>query len=168
MMENKIFILTGNTAEGKTTAIIDWMKSNKKRVHGILMPLKNGKRVFFNPYMDVIVSAEASREVINPELIFEIGKFKFAKKSFKVASSWLKMTPPLNTDYLVIDEIGPLELRGEGLEPELSDFFTRVKAGEIKQTVLMVVRESLIKQFINHYQLDHVRIIKKEELDELN
>jgi nucleoside-triphosphatase THEP1 len=131
------------------------------------MPVVNGKRSFYNPYMDVNVLAEAPKDKLASELIFEVGKFKFSKKSFKIAASWLKMKPPLNTDYLVVDEIGPLELRAEGLEPEFSEFIERVKNGEINQTVILVVRKTLTNQVLKHYKLDSVRVIQKEELEHI-
>ncbi|TVQ49451.1 MAG: hypothetical protein EA362_04550 [Saprospirales bacterium] len=166
-MIKDILILSGDTGEGKTTALLTWMNEGKKRVHGIFMPVENQKRLFYNPYMDVKINAEVSKSVKERDGVFEIGKFKFSKKSFKVAGSWLKMKPPLNTDFLIIDEIGPLELRGEGLEPELTDFLEKIKNGEINQTIILVVRKSLVVDVIDHYQLTNIKLIRKEDLSEL-
>lgn len=166
-MVKDIIILTGETGEGKTTSLINWMKEGEKRVHGIFMPVEEDKRFFYNPYMDIKISAEAPKSTKSTDGIIEIGKFKFSKKSFKVASSWLKMKPPLNTDYLIIDEIGPLELRGDGLEPELTDFIEKTKNGEVNQTVILVVRKSLVVDVIDHYGLTNTRLIRKEDLLEL-
>lgn len=166
-MVKDIIILSGETGEGKTTALLKWIKEGKKRVHGIFMPVKEGKRIFYNPYMDIKINAEVPKSTNGADGIFEVGKFKFSKKSFKVASSWLKMKPPLNADYLIIDEIGPLELRGEGLEPELTDFIEKIKKGEISQTVILVVRKSLVVDVIDHYKLNNTKLIRKEDLSEL-
>ncbi len=166
-MQGKIFILTGDPGEGKTTALQQWIDKNNIRAHGVLMPVIDGERHFLNPYMDVNVSAEASPEVKNPDNIHEVGPYKFSIKAFKVARSWLRIKPPLNADYFIVDEIGPLELRGEGLEPELSSVVKSAVSGELPHKLVLVIRESILSDAIKHYKLDGSQIVKKEDLNRL-
>nr|MBS0038459.1 hypothetical protein [Saprospiraceae bacterium] len=150
-MASKIFILTGQPGEGKTTALQKWIENNEIRAHGVLMPVIDGQRHFLNPYMGVEILAEAAPEVVNPDILHEIGDYRFSTKAFRIARSWLRIKPPLNADYFIIDEIGPLEMRGEGLEPELSEVIQTALSEKLDQRLVLVIRESILADAIKHY-----------------
>lgn len=166
-MDNTIFILKGEEGEGKTEAMQKWIKSRDARAHGILMPKTDGQYHFFNPYMDVSVLAEAPEEMKDPDLIYKVGGLKLSKKAFKVAKSWLRMKPPLNSDYFIIDGLGKLEFKGEGLEPEFSNVVKSAKSGKIKHTLIIIVNESVHKKLIRHFKLHSADIIEKDQLSEI-
>lgn len=131
------------------------------------MPVIEGQRHFLNPYIDVEVLAEAAPEVVNPDILHEIGEYRFSTKAFRIARSWLRIKPPLNADYFIIDEIGPLELRGEGLEPELSEVIQTALSGKLDQRLVLVIRESILADAIKHYRLDGSQIVKKDDLERM-
>jgi nucleoside-triphosphatase THEP1 len=54
--------------------------------------------------------------------------------------------------YLVIDEIGPLELSGRGLEPMVSTILENYERSP-KQHLVLVVRDYLLEKVISHYHL---------------
>ena len=55
-------------------------------------------------------------------------------------------------DWLVIDESGPLELEGKGLEPAVSKIL--IEDEKYGGNILCVVRESLLDKFVEHYMLE--------------
>ena len=167
-MEDKILILSGEIGTGKTTALINWINSRNIRAHGVLMPLFEEKRHFYNPYMDVTVAAESDQKTRDPEKVYEIGPYIFSKKAFRVASSWLRMKPPLNTDYYIVDEVGHLELKDEGLEPDLSPVVKAALNHELSHTLILVVRKSLLDKVRKKYKLTKVKVIGKDDLENLD
>ena len=54
--------------------------------------------------------------------------------------------------WLVIDEIGPLELRGGGLEPMVGKILNEYKRTK-NNRLIIVVRENLLEKVIEHYKL---------------
>jgi len=54
-------------------------------------------------------------------------------------------------DWLVIDEIGPLELEGSGLEPAISEILK--DRDSFNGEILCVVRDSIMERFLEHYKL---------------
>jgi len=64
------------------------------------------------------------------------------------------------TRYIVLDEIGPLELRrNEGLEPAVSELFARLATGAVLRntTVIAVVRSPCVEEFIARYRIPEVQ-----------
>lgn len=60
-----------------------------------------------------------------------------------------------NMPWVVLDEIGPLELRGEGLEPAVRPLVEAALAsGGNLMRVVLVVRERLLEQVIGAYRLE--------------
>jgi len=63
----------------------------------------------------------------------------------------------------VIDEIGPLELRGEGLEPAVSAVLAAESAaGALVANLVLVVREGLVDRVIEHYHLGLICEVTRE------
>ena len=88
----------------------------------------------------------------------KVGRYMFDPDVFYWAQKQLIKELNIAKGYLIIDEIGFLELNGEGLEPMLSNILKKtVKRDDI--TLLLVVRESLVNQIIEHYKLDNIKII---------
>ena len=102
-----IRILTGEIKTGKTTTLANWVK-NKSNVGGILTPVKNGVRCFYSILDETYFAMQATE---NDKETLTIGKFVFSVSAFEEASLQLqKCTTNANLKYLIIDEIGPLEL----------------------------------------------------------
>ncbi|MBL7738817.1 MAG: hypothetical protein JNK14_06325 [Chitinophagaceae bacterium] len=147
----KIFILSGPVQSGKTTSLI---KRTEKRndVWGILTPVVEGKRMFMNVATRHLSEMEAPEEETE---VLRIGRFGFSKKSFDRAVEVIREAKN-KEGWLIIDEIGPMELRGEGFHEVLKE----VVAGlQDDQKLLLVVREGLAKQVKDVYQLDDAVII---------
>jgi len=124
-----IFILTAPIGSGKTTSLIQW--SDQNNVHGILTPVVGDKRVFMNASTKEQFSMEASGN----EEVLRVGKFVFSKAGFEKAILIIRDAIQ-QEGWLIIDEIGPLELRGEGFHDILEEVLAKRK-----ERIILVVRE---------------------------
>jgi nucleoside-triphosphatase THEP1 len=83
--------------------------------------------------------------------VTEIGKFNFSNETFLWAKKVLLQASQKDLDWLIVDEVGPLELRGLGLEPAVAEILS--KRESLKTNILCVVRNSILDKFIDHYIL---------------
>jgi len=106
-----ICILTAPIQSGKTTSLINW-SAVRNDLYGILTPVVGGKRVFMNAQTKEQFPMEATGE----EETLAVGRFEFSKTGFDKAIQIIRdaMT---KEGWLLIDEIGPLEIKGEGFWP---------------------------------------------------
>jgi nucleoside-triphosphatase THEP1 len=153
MPETGIYILTAPVQSGKTTSLLQWCNGHSE-VYGILTPVMGGKRVFMN----VHTGEQFRMEAINEEESLSIGRFVFGKKNFDKASQVIRDTIH-KPGWLIIDEIGPLELRDEGF------------AGVLKQVleartenILLVIRESLADKIKKHFRIESITVITRIDL----
>ncbi len=147
----KIFILSGPVQSGKTTSLI---KRTEKRndVYGILTPVVNGKRMFMNVQARQLFDMEATEEETE---ILTVGRFVFSKRGFNKAIQVIRDAQD-KEGWLIIDEIGPMELRGEGFCEVLKEILA---SGNEKQKLLLVVRDGLVDTTKEFFQLKEVVII---------
>jgi len=143
-MFKNIFILSGPTNSGKTSKLLEWCK-NRKDVYGILTPKINGKRIFQNVNTGEQFEMEACE---NEEKILSVGKYVFSTKSFEQATFILKEASNKKNGWLIVDEVGPMELKGEGFSTQLKQVLLK-KADTLK--VIIVVRETLVEEVVNHF-----------------
>jgi nucleoside-triphosphatase THEP1 len=136
MPDSGIYILTGPVRSGKTTALVNWSE-NRNDVQGILTPLAGERRVFMNAESreQFPMEAEADESAVLP-----IGRFRFSKKNFERAIQIIQESVR-REGWLIIDEIGPLELKGEGFNDVLIEVLRRRK-----NKLLLVVREGFVEK----------------------
>lgn len=119
--------------------------SGRIDVHGILTPVgEDGKRFFY----DLQSKAQWPMEAEAGETeILSIGKFVFSAKAFQRAIELLRSA--MNADgWLVIDEIGPMELKGEGFAGVLGEILSGRKG-----KLVVVMREGIIKDICISFQI---------------
>ena len=135
MTEQKIYILTGPVRTGKTTRLVNWSEK-RSDVFGILTPVIEQKRVFMDAHTRDQFPMEAGE---NESEVLEVGRFRFSKQSFYRAATIIR--EGLNKDgWLIIDEIGPLELAEKGFYE-----ITRLALDSDRRKLLLVVREGLVE-----------------------
>jgi len=145
-MAEIIYILTGPIQSRKTTTVANW-SIDKKDVFGILTPVINGKRMF----MDVHSRGNFEMEANSRETkILMIGKYKFSKAGFTKAVDILRNGLNEKKGWLVVDEIGPLELRGEAFGIILKEI---LQSSSNQQKILLVTRESILEKVIQFFGL---------------
>lgn len=157
-MNNEIYILTGDIQTGKTTSLMNWCEQ-RADVAGILTPIIDDKRKFVNVFSNAVFDMEANNEEKD---ILLIGKYRFSLKAFDRAKQILLQSLPSTINYLIIDEIGFLEIKGEG-------FYECVKTilkKNIDQKIILVVRKNLLTDVIKIFNLkkSHPKIIDKSFL----
>lgn len=157
-----IDILTGPIHSGKTTHLISWIKYHS-HCAGILSPIVEGKRQFYSIHRKEFHRFE-SDEMEKGEALLSIGKYSFYKSSFDWARLELEQAVKLKPHWLIIDEIGPIELQGEGLEPQVSHIlkdYTRSR----KNRLILVVRNQILENVLEHYNLTDTACIHDSFLD---
>jgi nucleoside-triphosphatase len=147
----QIVILNGPIQTGKTTSLVIWSQE-RKDVSGILSPIIEGKRFFMNANTREAFPMEASP---GESSILIVGKYAFSKKGFDKATEII-IQGIKNEGWLVIDEVGPMELRGEGFHDVLKNV---LDDGNEKQTVLLVVRDGLAEEVKKKFEIENAIVI---------
>lgn len=156
-----IYILTGDIRTGKTTALLDWI-TGRNNADGLLCPdNEKGKRYF----LKVESREEFPLEVeVENEPTISIGSFKFSKSAFEEANQFLiSRGREHKSQYLIIDEIGKLELKNEGLHIAAETLIPDFIFNEGRHLIL-VVRTSLVDMVISQYQIRAFTLHSKEDL----
>lgn len=159
-----IYILTGAIRSGKTTALLHWSKS-RNDVDGLLCPDDaNGKRYFLKLKNNTIFKLEAEAET---EAIVTIGNFKFLRSAFNEANDYLILeASKTEPKYLIIDEIGKLELKNEGLHVSTKALISQFRSKNNTHLIL-VVRDYLLDAVLEHYGITECSILNTEDLKNL-
>ncbi|WP_179318192.1 nucleoside-triphosphatase [Winogradskyella helgolandensis] len=160
-----IYILTGEIRSGKTTALSEWCK-NRNDVDGLLCPDNAEGRRYF---LEVKSKNEFELETeLDTEDIIKIGNFKFLKSAFDKANEFLiSADSETKTTYLIIDELGKLELRNEGLHWSAERLIPNCLTDKNRHLIL-VVRNYLVEVIVKHYSITEYRILTKVNLENLN
>ena len=77
----------------------------------------------------------------------KIGSFFFLPETLDLAKKIIRRSK--KEDLCLVDEVGPLELKGQGVWPALEDVLMIPE-----QDLLLVMRESIMKDFIRKMQRD--------------
>ncbi len=157
-MKKNIFIYSDKIKSGKTTKLFQWLAA-QKNVAGILQPVIDGKRFFYSIVDKSIIQLEISDEVkigLEKNDLITIGNYNFLKSGFDKAKEILLRDFSKDYHWLIIDEIGPLELNNSGLEPAISKIIKEKE--NFKGNILIVVRNKLLDTVIKHYKLEEYEL----------
>jgi nucleoside-triphosphatase THEP1 len=138
-------LVVGEPGSGKTSwckRYIDWRRKSGSSVGGILSPAieKQGQRVGSNA-LDLLTGQEVPFARLSRHGSFKggevVGDYIISRDGILFACGAIKRAVESKYDLVVIDEVGPLELRGKGLMPAVE------LALASAVNVLIVVRSSL-------------------------
>jgi nucleoside-triphosphatase len=152
MTFNQINILSGPVRSGKTTSLMKWLEG-RDDAGGILTPDVEGVRFLYDVARRERHPFELAGEPMPGEPVVEIGRFRFYQSAFEQARRILLRDLEAAPAWLIIDEIGKLELKGEGLEPAAGLLISRYRDGNVTGKLLLVVRDYLLEEVREHYQL---------------
>jgi nucleoside-triphosphatase THEP1 len=143
-------IYTGPVKSGKSTKLLSFVQ-NGKDIGGILSPLIDGKKYLYDisSGKKKLLEADSTEKEVD---IVTVGRYKFKKNVFEWAKEVLQKASVENYSYLIIDEIGPLEFEGRGLAPVANEIISKNISYFPK--VLVVVRETLVAKFLEHFSLN--------------
>lgn len=151
MAHKKIILLTGPVQIGKTTLLYNRV-AQRQDVAGVLTPIKDGKRFFFTPHNAAWLAMEAD----DAEEKLLVGRFAFSKQNFEnVSKQLLQWLQQPQWQYIIIDEIGPLELK------QCLGFYKvlqQAAAANFTATLIIVVRESLLAVVQEFFTAPHFEV----------
>jgi nucleoside-triphosphatase THEP1 len=149
--EASLFLLSAPIQSGKTTSLIKWSET-RNDVFGILSPVVNGKRMFMDAHLRQLFDMEADPGL--PDALV-VGRYRFSQAAFDKAAGIVRKAAE-EEGWLVIDEIGPMELNGNGFADLVTDL---LKQKNDRQKIILVVREGLIDAVKNHFRLHDAVVI---------
>lgn len=149
MSLSQIFILSQPIQSGKTTLLQEWIKG-QNNIGGVLTPDINGIRKL----LDLSTNTYHTLQLDEDGEGVNIGRFVFDPKGFQTAQKLLLDSLDKNFEWLIIDEIGRLELdRKEGLEPALSVVIDFFRTQQTHTKLLLVVRDYLLEDIKQYYNI---------------
>jgi len=155
-----IYIFSRPVHSGKTTELLQWCNQHKN-IYGVLMPDINGSRKILDLHTKEIFDIECTDRVNTNEHLTTVGKFHFYTAAFEKANLIISTALKQNPGWLVIDEVGKLELDGKGFFPaikEVADFYSN---SNTSSNLLMTVRDSLCADVIECFNLNTCKIIHR-------
>ncbi len=155
-MNKKIKIVTGKIQSGKTTRLFQFINTQKS-VDGILSPIVNDKRVLYHISSKAMKKFQVNKS--NEDTI-SIGNYIFLQESFTWANKKLLNGFSANPEYLIIDEIGKLELKGEGFYPAIKKILEQSNNSSTK--LILVIRDYLLEDALQFF------IIANDQYEILN
>lgn len=153
-----IRLLVAAKRSGKTTGLLRWA-TRRGDVGGVLAPDRRGLRVLYFPATAAACPFQLPPGQPAPpgDRSVSVGRFRF------LASAFAKTRDVLRRDaadprlaWVVVDEAGPLELRGGGLDATLRELLP-LAAPPGHPLQLWVVREDLADSVRARYGLGEVR-----------
>jgi iron complex transport system ATP-binding protein len=157
----KITIITGKKHSGKTTFLLNkiaGLQSKGVTVGGLISvgTFKNGSRFDFK-LLDVVTDQKVdflSQKECN--FCKKIGRFYINPKAFEYGFKVLEkcLKDPFQT--IVLDEIGPLEIKDQGWAVILPELL------ESESDLILVVRKELLQEVISKWGINYDKIIEVE------
>ena len=146
---DELIIISGPVGAGKTSVLNKW--TDGRNVKGILTPVIEGKRMFQDIAGEELFHMEASEG----EETLSIGKYNFSVLQFQKAIALVNTAiDASDTEWILIDEIGPLELEGKGF----SETLVRIIQSNRKIKLLIVVRAGLLQQVVDTFRIRHYQL----------
>lgn len=160
-----IYLYTAPIKTGKTTALLNWVK-DRKDVGGILAPdideLRYIYRLRDRSMHDYQVKQAQLIDIPEPDIL-NICKFNFLRSSFELAKSIIKEDVQTNINYVVIDEVGKLELKDEGLQPIVAEVIDLCSRNQSDSNLIIVIRDTLLFDVVMHFDLEGYKVIELNE-----
>jgi nucleoside-triphosphatase len=165
LQQHCVFILSGNRGSGKTrllTAIAETLLVSGKHVGGILAPVvMDGDSRLGYDVLDLQSGNHVPlcRRDIEPTG-GSIGPFHFALEGIRFGADALARAASSSTDLIILDEVGPLEFKGEGWGPSLDHLLSSFHG-----SLLLVVRPNLVRRAIERWSVSPLRIWNVRDVD---
>ena len=150
----RTIILSGSVGSGKSTALMEWIKNNA--ACGFITPTVDSKKMLYNISNNAYYDYEIDE---GNEDTTSIGKYFLSRKAFEIAANIVDSAINSNCKCFVLDEVGKLELKEEGHYKailKLMHFY--------KGTLLLVVREQLVNDVIDKFELEDCIILSVDQI----
>jgi len=162
----RVLIITGDRQEGKTTFVKWLVKSlNNRNPNGFFTEVEKKGEERLGYYLKSIVGNERRLLCsIKPETgNLQYGKFFFDEATFEMGRNLLIKAINQDTQLIVVDEVGPLELGGDGWATAIEEVVTRTEI-----PMIWTVRRSLSEKVARRWNVGKVGILdlKEEDIEE--
>ena len=157
------FILTGKVGEGKSTSLYNLVSKYPGKFEGILCLVKADLRWFFDIEAKEFFPLETKDTEI--ENAVKVGKFTFLGESFSRANNILKVKNSNFTKLVIVDELGKLEMKEEGLFSSINELLKSKTIYENEKKLILVIRDYLMQEAIEKFQLQDFAIVNKDDLE---
>ena len=155
-----IYIFSRPIRTSKTTELLGWC-GRQKNTAGILMPDIDGCRKIFNINTREVFDAECINPASTTEPLTTVGRFHFFTAAFEKANTILSDALSQNPNWLIIDEAGKLELKGEGFYKAVANA-VNLYNGKLKPgNLLITVRDSLCDEMISFFNIENATVIDR-------
>jgi len=142
---------------GKSEALLDWIQN--KEAAGFLTPTICGRKMLYDVADRRYHPYELEKKAANS---ISIGKFIIDDRAFVLADVIVEENFEKEWDWIVIDEIGKLELQGCGHHLLFEKLLDHAMAN-----ILVVVRSELLREIISKYGLHEAPVISVADLQDL-
>lgn len=157
-----IIIFSRPIHSGKTTELLQWC-NQQKNVYGILMPDIDGSRKILDLHTRDVFEIECKNVASANESLTSVGRFHFYTTAFEKANMILSLALEQNPNWLVIDEVGKLELDGKGFHDAIIKSVAFYATNNGLGNLLLTVRDSLCADVIDFFKLKDCKIIQSLE-----
>ncbi len=157
----KVVIITGEKHSGKTTFALDLVNHFKEKgiaLGGFVAPgyFVDNRRVSFD-LQALATDQKYPLCSIHPGNGIRIGPFWFDEKTLQIGNRLLDPAQLGAAEIVFIDEMGPLELKGDGWAAAIDKLMQHPRF-----TLVMVVRRSMVEQVISKWQVINVKVFDIE------
>ncbi len=150
-MGGKVFIVSGEKEEGKTSSlieVIDKLKNANVRIGGFISPriIVDGKTIGY--YLEGVVDGRRQLLITEAEQtgFYKIGRFWLDPVVIKRATDIIE-EQSLTPAVIFIDEVGKLELEGRGWDEVVRSLLMA------NVVIVMAVRKAFVEEVLKHYSI---------------
>jgi nucleoside-triphosphatase THEP1 len=166
----RVVIVTGAIAEGKTAflgALKDILQDRGVTVGGILaMRVVEGKTTTGYDILDISSGLQKPFLRLTGPVTVGVDRFSLIDEGYRAGLDALDPAMNSSNSVVVIDEAGPLELRGEGWSSRITELLHASLP-----VIIIAVRNSLVDSVISRFEIDGPVIVDvgyKNRDDKLN
>ena len=158
-----IYILSGNIETGKTTSLLKWTE-DRNDVLGILTPgNEDGIRCLLDVNTKEFFEMQTESEIAD---VITVGRYRFLKTAFDTGNNIIKNAVQNNkSGYIIIDEMGKLELQSEGFHESASLAITET-INNTNLHLILIIRTTLLLKMIEKYDITAYQSIVIEDLNQ--
>jgi nucleoside-triphosphatase THEP1 len=151
-----IHILSGSVHSGKTSRLLQWAEG-RSDLAGIATPEQDGLKMLYDLKARRYFPFQIN-EPYDPAVdSIGIGSYRFSDAAFLLARQILERAVQHSPGWLIIDEIGPLELAGQGFEPVAGSIISQYSGSDLESNLLLVIRDTILHKAIEHYHITEFR-----------
>lgn len=160
-----IYLLTGDRQSGKTTSLLNWIKDHQNTISGILSPIESGGRCFYSISREMSFPFSVIDNAFTDDEVLKIGKYIFYKSAFEKAVYEIEEGIKSNSEYVIIDELGPLELQKKGFY-NITKKCINASRSKNSPHFIFVIRNFLLDEMVEFFNInkDEFKIITTENI----